>query len=93
MNIVNETGSYKNTTASVAVAGNAANLMGVWVSSASATPTIKIWDNSAASGAIVANTFTPVAGSFYPIPATCVNGIYITIGGTVDCTVIYTPVV
>jgi hypothetical protein len=87
---VTETGSFTNTTASVLVRTGPAALLGVFVAAASATPTIKVWDNTSAAGSVVVNTFTPVAGTYYPIPARVGTGIYITISGTVDCTVFWT---
>jgi hypothetical protein len=38
------------------------------------------------------NTFSAVAGIFYPIPASFVNGLYVDIGGTIDLTVFWNPV-
>lgn len=81
-----------NMTASTLVLNGAGKLVGIWVSAASATPTIKVWDNTAASGTVLLNTFTPVAGTMYNFPHARVGtGIYVTISGTVDCTVFYDP--
>jgi len=66
-------------------------LLGIFVASASATPTIKLWDNTAASGTVLVNTFTPVAATWYFIPVQFKTGLYITIGGTVDCTLVLAP--
>ncbi len=92
MQIVSESASFTNITSSGQVRGNPANLLGIFVSSASATPTIKVWDSTAASGTVCVDTFTPIAGSFYPMPASCVNGIYVTVSGSVSCTVFFAPV-
>lgn len=62
-------------------------LMGVFVSQASNTPTLQLAD---ASGNI-ANTFTPVAPGQYWFPCDVSGTLAITIGGTVDCTVLYGP--
>jgi hypothetical protein len=75
-----------NISASAAVATGPGSMLGIFVASASATPTIKVWGNNAASGNIIVNTFTPAAGTFYPIPAKFAAGCYISIGGTVDLT-------
>lgn len=61
------------------------SLQGIWVSSASATPTIKVAD---AQGTI-ANTFTPTGATWYPLPIRCVGTVTVTISGTVDCTLAY----
>lgn len=90
-NIVVESVQYNNITASTLIRTGATNLIGIFVASASATPTIKVWDNTSAATTVVVNTFTPQAGVFYPIPASCVTGLYVTIGGTVDCTVFSSP--
>jgi len=89
MSLVTEVGSYENISASTLVYTGHCLLMGIFVASASATPTIKVWDQTSAAAPIVVNTFIPVSGAYYPIPASCVNGIYVTISGTVDCTVFF----
>ena len=78
---------YLNTTASVLVKTGDGHLIGIFVASASATPTIKLWDSTAASGLVLVNTFTPIAATWYPLPFHFTVGCYVTIGGTVDCTV------
>lgn len=87
MSNVVETGAYQRITASTNTGAGAAQLMGIFVASASATPTIRVYDGTDATGTVVVNTFTPVAGTYYPIPAKVAKGIYIAISGTVDCTV------
>jgi hypothetical protein len=63
------------------------SLLGIFVASASATPTIKVADTA---GTIV-NTFTPAPATWYKIPARWGATLTITIGGTVDCTLFYIP--
>lgn len=65
--------------------GRKNNLLGVFVSQASATPTLQLADSSGN----IANTFTPAAGTFYPLPCAIIGTLTVTIGGTVDCTVFY----
>ena len=77
---------YKNTTESVLVKTGDGHLLGIWVSSASASPTIKVWNAVSATGLALANTFTPAAATWYPIPLHFSIGCYVTIGGTLDCT-------
>lgn len=78
--------------ASGQVMAGAGGLMGIFVSQASAAPTIKVWDSLTAAGAVLVNTFTPIAGTFYPMPFFFSVGLFVTISGTVDCTVGYGPV-
>ena len=92
MNLVVESGSYVNISASTLIRTGAGQLMGIFVASASATPTIKVWDNTSAATTVLVNTFTPAGGTFYPIPASFTTGCFVTIGGTVDCTVFMVPV-
>ena len=85
---VSETGTYKNISASALVFTGACDLLGIFVAS-SAAATVLVYDQTSAAVPIVANTFTAIAGTFYPIPAHCGNGIYVTITGTADMTVFY----
>lgn len=84
-----EAGNYTNLTVDTLVYTGRCDLIGIFVASASATPTIKVWDQTSAAAPILVNTFTPVAGTFYPIPAKCHNGLYVDIGGTLDITVFW----
>lgn len=84
--------AYPGITASGVVLATPGRIKGIFVSAASATPTIKVWDNSAGSGAVCVDTFTPVAGTMYNFGVTKLNtACYITIGGTVNCTVFARP--
>ena len=88
MNIVKEVFSPKNITTSVNVTPRSGSLIGIFVASASATPTIAVYDSATTTtGTLIVNTFTPAAGTFYPMPFSFTNGCYVAIGGTVDCTV------
>ena len=89
---VAEVGTYANVNASGLVHTGPGQLIGIFVASAAATPTIKVWDQTSAAAPVLVNTFTPVAGNFYRMPTAFKNGLFITIGGTVDCTVFYAPV-
>jgi len=81
--------AYANKTASALIKTGQGVLKGIFVASASSTPTIKLWDNTSAATTVLVNTFTPVASTYYEIPATFKTGLYITISGTVDCTLFY----
>lgn len=85
---VYEGGSKTNMTSTTTVTplvGNNCNLVGVFVSQASSTPTVKVADTAGT----IANTFTPIAGTFYPLPCTLSGAWTVTIGGTVDLTVFW----
>lgn len=77
-------------TASGQVKGTPGYFKGMFVSAASDTPTIKVWDSLTATGQVLVDTFTPVAGTMYifPCPRAAI-GIYITISGTVTLTPFY----
>lgn len=54
--------------------------------------TIKLWDNTEASGRVILNEFTFATGSqvvTFPKPLNFVNGLYATLGGTADVTVVF----
>jgi hypothetical protein len=84
MEKVIEVGDRKNITATNAELKDV-DLMGIFVSQASATPTIKVAD----SGGTIVNTFTPSAGTYYPMPCRVISTLTVTISGTVDATIFY----
>lgn len=90
--IVVESAGYKQIAASGNVCAQPAALAGIFVSAASATPTITVYDDPATgtTRTIVA-TFTPVAGTYYPMPFRAMFGLNVVIGGAVECTVAYSP--
>jgi hypothetical protein len=86
--------SYAYLTATTLVKPMAGVYKGIFVSAASSTPTITVYDTSAASGAAPAiiGTFTPVAGTSYILNENGVyanHGIRVEITGTVSCTVVF----
>lgn len=85
-----QSGSYKpNITATGNVVARACDVLGIFVSAASATPTIALYDSATTTTTDpIVSTFTPVVG-FTPIPVSVESGIYIVIGGTVNCTLFY----
>lgn len=82
---VTQSQNFKNITATTTVYTGAGGLFGIFVASASSTPTIKVQDNATT----MVNTFTPTAGQFYQIPGRFDTSLVVTIGGTVDCTVFW----
>jgi len=89
-NMVLESTNYTNLSASALVKTGTGGLLGIFVASTSGG-TIKLWDNTSAAGTVIVNTFSPLAGTFYPLPAQFTTGLYITIGGTADVTLFWTP--
>ena len=78
---------YKNLTSSGNVLAGRGKLAGIFCATASSTPTIAVFDTAATSTTItIVAAFVPVAGTFYPIPALASTGIYVQLGGTVNCT-------
>ena len=82
--------TYLDATAKVKTAP--AKLKGIFVSAASNTPTITVYDTQTTGTDVkVLDTFTPVAAinyNFYDGLNTA-NGLYVVISGTVKCTVYY----
>ena len=69
-----------------------AKLKGIFVSAASSTPLITVYDTQTSGTSVkVLDTFTPVAGTNYNFydGLNTANGIYVVISGTVKCTVYY----
>ena len=88
--IATQVGGYKNITATGNVAPIGSKLLGIFVASASSTPTIAVYDSATTTTTDpIAATFTPAGGTFYTIPAATEAGIYVVIGGTVNCTVFF----
>jgi ABC-type nitrate/sulfonate/bicarbonate transport system substrate-binding protein len=85
--------NYTYITASANIKPAAGKLKGIFVSAASATPTITVYDSAAATTTTtILGVFTPTAATSYLLPldgAYVKNGIYVAIGGTVTATVIY----
>ena len=85
--------NYAAISATTQIKVEAGKLNGIFVSSASSTPTITVYDSfkSSASDPVVLATFTPTANTnhnFYP--GLYVNkGIYVVISGTVSATIAF----
>lgn len=91
MSITNlNAGGYKQISASGNVSPIPATLLGIFVSAATTTPTITVYDDPAAGTTTkMVDTFTPVAGTWYQIPASASKGINVVLGGTVSATVVF----
>ena len=75
----------KNITATTTVFTGTGGLFGIFVASASSTPTIKVSDGVTT----MVNTFTPATATFYQLPGRFNTSLVVTISGTVDCTVFW----
>lgn len=90
--VIQSTGSTHITASTNIAVSRPGRLMGIFVASASATPTLAVYDGNSATGTpILANTFTPAGATWYTIPAQFNNGLFVAISGTVDCTVFWEP--
>lgn len=78
---MDKSGTPVNLTASGVVKTQSGKISGVFCASTS-SGTLKLWDNTAASGNVIVNTFNLTAGTFYEIPAAFATGCYATIAGT-----------
>lgn len=64
-------------------------LLGIFVTSSS-SGTLKAWNNTAGSGAVIFDTTDAItAPTFLACPVNFTIGLYITITGTLKCTVIW----
>lgn len=85
------TGSYKQISASGNVSPIPGTILGIFVSAASATPTITVYDSASTGTATkIVDTFTPVAATWYPMQFGTTAGLNVVIGGTVSATVSFT---
>jgi hypothetical protein len=87
MEKVREECNYANMTGTTTVHLGSGSLLGIFVASASAVPTIKVSDGTQT----IVNTFVPTGPGWYPIPAHFSTSLIITISGTVDCTAFWNP--
>jgi len=85
--------NYTYITATANIKPAAGKLKGIFVSAASSTPTITVYDSAAATTTTtILGTFTPVGATSYLLPldgAYAKDGLYVVISGTVNATVIY----
>jgi hypothetical protein len=85
--------NYTYIEATTQVKTSAGKIKGIFVSAASSTPTITVYDEaSGGTSKVLLATFTPVAATFYPLGvdgAFANKGLNVAIGGTVKATVIY----
>jgi ABC-type nitrate/sulfonate/bicarbonate transport system substrate-binding protein len=85
--------NYTYITASANIKTSAGKLKGIFVSAASSTPTITVYDSAATTNTrTILGVFTPTAATSYVLPldgAYAKDGIYVVISGTVTATIIW----
>jgi hypothetical protein len=83
---------YLNGTTSQLVKTGAGTLYGVLVNSNTAG-TFKLWDQTSAATPVLVNTFTPTTATsqsyIFPNGVSFNTGLFITVSGTIDYTVLY----
>ena len=88
-----DVGMYKVISASGNITGKNAGggaLRGIWVSAASATPTITVYDDPLTGTTTpIVTVFTPAPSTWYTLPFSYTQGLNIVISGTVSATVSY----
>lgn len=87
MTPVSEACNANNITATTTLYTGDGAILGIFVSSASNTPTLKVSDGATT----LANTFTPVSATWYTLPFRFTKSLIVTVGGTVDCCVAWSP--
>jgi hypothetical protein len=91
---IQPSGLYKNITESTLIKTGTGNVIGVVINS-HGSGTLKLWDNTSAATTVMFNTITfsvpTVTGErFIPFfGAKFLTGLYATVGGTADLTIIY----
>lgn len=81
---------YKNLSASGLVKTGQGKVVGIVVNSHTGG-TVKLWDNTSGATTVLCNTMTLAVGERYVnlFDANFTTGLYVTIGGTADITVVY----
>jgi len=85
-----EANSYRNLSASALVKTGAGTVKGIVINSHS-SGTLKLWDNTSAATTVLCETMSFAAGErFVPLfDANFNTGLYATIGGTANITILY----
>lgn len=64
-------------------------LVGIFISSASAAPTVTVYDNTTGTTNPIVPTFTPAAATYYRLDVGFQVGLNIALGGTITGVAIY----
>jgi len=79
-----EGGTPTRFSASAVICTVPAVLLGLFIADASSSPTVSVLNADTSGSGTVVGTFTPVSGSFYPMPMAMTSGITILCGGSVS---------
>lgn len=82
---------YNNITSSTLIRTGTGKVHGFIINS-NTSGTLKLWDNTSGAGTVIMNTYTFPAGSSvvtFPKSINFYTGLYATIGGTADITIIW----
>lgn len=90
-NPVIENGSYKLISASTVVRTGPWQMLGLFVSSASGSPTVEVYNAVTSGTATCVGQFVPTGGTWYPLPVSGATGLTVAIGGTVVSTLSWNP--
>ena len=91
LKIINKTGYYSPITADTSVKSSAGTWHGFIVNSHTGG-TLKVWDNTAASGTVLCDTITFAAGPVFQVWPSGIefsNGLYFDVGGTISITPLF----
>jgi len=92
MSINQQPSKYMQTNTTGTISSGRGVLQRIIVSSTS-SGTIKIYDNTAASGTVILETFTPTAGQTLDFDNLLfTNGLHIVVANTIEFTVVYTDI-
>ena len=83
--------NYALISATTNIKTQAGKIKGIFVSSASATPTLTFYDSQTSTTTKIIDTFTPVSATNYSFfdGINTEDGIYVVVSGTVSCTIYY----
>ena len=86
MNFVTESQNYTNITATTTVSTEPCAMLGIFVATASSSPSIAVTDGART----VVGSFVPSSSTFYAMPARTSTDLVVTLSGTINCTVFWT---
>jgi hypothetical protein len=83
------TGGYKNITATGNVSPVVTDILGIFVSSSTAG-TFTVYDSATTTTTTpITGSVTAVGGTWYALPVSVSNGVYVVVSGTLNATVVF----
>ena len=83
------TGGYKNITATGNVSPVVTDILGIFVSSSTAG-TFTVYDSATTTTTTpITGSVTAVGGTWYELPVSVSNGVYVVVSGTLNATVVF----